>query len=295
MTQGNAVSPGSAPGPADDDAHVVALVQSYHRAFPWPALTIAATCFAAFSLVTVAEARDTMPMALGLALNTYILITVFSPLHEAVHQNLTGRRPALVWLNAVIGHAAGALLLLAFPLFRLIHLSHHGNTNDPAMDPDYQLRSRSAAELLVKLVLVVPHYLAFYARQPVVRRGRTARNLIDRGTCLAVYAAPVILWSMGYGQATLLLWVLPAVIAIAVLSLLHWSLHLPYASRERYFNARNVHTRKWFAGFLRLLYQDQHCHLIHHLFPRIPVHLQRIAFERIRPVLEAKGAPLTDL
>jgi beta-carotene hydroxylase len=279
----------------ESDASVAALVRECHQAFPWPALLIAVGCFIAFAAVTLLSLDGTLPLAAGFSLNTYILITVFSPLHEAVHQNLSGGRSGMRWLNTAIGHVSGAMQLLAFPVFRASHLSHHGRTNDPELDPDYRLKSRNAVQLVFSLLTIIPHYIGFYASHPAGRRTGLVHGIADTLVCVAVYGAPVVLWFLGYGLETLALWVGPAVLAAALLSLLHWTLHIPHDSRERYRNARVVISSKWFSGLVRLLYQDQHCHLIHHLFPRIPVHMQRIAFERIRPVLEAKGSPITEL
>jgi fatty acid desaturase len=63
-----------------------------------------------------------------------VLIFLFTPLHEAIH-GTAFRSP---WLNAVVSHLAGYLLLLPPRYFRYFHFAHHRFTQDPRSDPELE-------------------------------------------------------------------------------------------------------------------------------------------------------------
>jgi fatty acid desaturase len=62
---------------------------------------------------------------------------IFTPLHEAVHETIAGKNSRRVWLERLIGHISGFVLLAPYPGFKALHLHHHQHTNDPVEDPDY--------------------------------------------------------------------------------------------------------------------------------------------------------------
>ena len=57
----------------------------------------------------------------------------FTPMHDAVHYAISPRHR---WLNDTVGYLASIPFLVAFPLFRVIHLMHHRNCNDDGNAPD---------------------------------------------------------------------------------------------------------------------------------------------------------------
>ncbi|MGH6875368.1 MAG: fatty acid desaturase [Aestuariivirgaceae bacterium] len=64
-----------------------------------------------------------------------VLVFLFTPLHESIH-GTAFRSP---WLNAVVSHLAGYLLLLPPRYFRYFHFAHHRFTQDPQLDPELEL------------------------------------------------------------------------------------------------------------------------------------------------------------
>lgn len=63
-----------------------------------------------------------------------VLVFLFTPLHESIHATAF-RSP---WLNAVVSHLAGYLLLLPPRYFRYFHFAHHRFTQDPEFDPELE-------------------------------------------------------------------------------------------------------------------------------------------------------------
>jgi fatty acid desaturase len=63
-----------------------------------------------------------------------VLIFLFTPLHESIH-GTAFRTP---WLNAIVAHFAGYLLLLPPRYFRYFHFAHHRFTQDPEHDPELE-------------------------------------------------------------------------------------------------------------------------------------------------------------
>jgi fatty acid desaturase len=63
-----------------------------------------------------------------------VLIFLFTALHESIH-GTAFRTP---WLNAIVSHFAGYLLLLPPRYFRYFHFAHHRFTQDPEHDPELE-------------------------------------------------------------------------------------------------------------------------------------------------------------
>ncbi len=62
------------------------------------------------------------------------LVFLFTLQHECTHQTPFRTR----WINEVIGHLCGVVLLQPFLWFRYFHLAHHRHTNDPDRDPELE-------------------------------------------------------------------------------------------------------------------------------------------------------------
>ena len=95
----------------------------------WPTVVIALVSMAAFVAVALLGFYGPLPLWLGYLLNTSILYVIFTPLHEAAHGNIAGRDKQWIWLNNLIGHGAGVLMLYEFNIYKHMHMQHHRNTN----------------------------------------------------------------------------------------------------------------------------------------------------------------------
>ena len=61
-----------------------------------------------------------------------VLIFIFAPLHESIHNTAFRSR----WLNECIAAISGFVLFLPFKFFRAYHYAHHRHTQEPAKDPE---------------------------------------------------------------------------------------------------------------------------------------------------------------
>jgi beta-carotene hydroxylase len=83
-----------------------------------------------------------------------------------------------------------------------------------------------------------------------------------------------------------------AIVASGALAFLFdWLVHNPHEQpvTERY-RATNAFLFRRAHRTLTWLYLWQNFHLIHHLFPRVPFYRYETVFDRIRPLLNARGA-----
>ena len=131
-------TPRDAPNvPADRQA--LGLVRPYQGMVAWPTVFLALGIVAAFALVTALATMRIIPLWLGLILNSLILYTDQTPLHEACHGNIAGRDSNYLWLNHLVGYVCGAILLHEYKAFRYMHLVHHRDTNNEEIAPDHWL------------------------------------------------------------------------------------------------------------------------------------------------------------
>ena len=95
----------------------------------------------------------------------------------------------------------------------------------------------------------------------------------------------------GYWAEVLALWVLPHILASAlIIFFFAYLVHEPHAHTERYRDTNIFRVQGVLAPLVNWLYFFQNYHLIHHLFPRIPFYLYPQAYEDLEPVLEREGA-----
>ena len=89
----------------------------------------------------------------AIPLNAVLIYAIFAPLHEAVHDNIAGPYTGLRWLERLIGHVSGFVLLAPYPGFRQLHLHHHQHTNDPVEDPDYWVKSNNYLMVVLRCMV----------------------------------------------------------------------------------------------------------------------------------------------
>ena len=94
-----------------------------------------------------------------------------------------------------------------------------------------------------------------------------------------------------FALEVLLLWWIPRQIAgIYTPVTLSWVLHHPMKETGRY---RDMRDRKSPVG--TILTAGMEYHLVHHLFPSIPLNRTPAAYRKLKPLLEAAGVSLNKL
>jgi fatty acid desaturase len=231
-------------------------------------LILAATGFA------VLHATGIFWLAASIA-HGVVLIFLFTPLHEAIH-GTAFRSP---WLNAVVSHVAGYLLLLPPRYFRYFHFAHHRFTQDPKFDPELELpKPRTWPQYLWYLsgipywkgaVLILFNHargrrIGAYVPAPAIPKLIREARLF-----LLAYALTLIL-GLSFGLNWLLyLWLFPALLGQPFLRAYLLAEHAacPLVADML------TNTRTTFCNAaIRFLAWNMPHHTAHHALPTVPFH-----------------------
>ena len=195
---------------------------------------------------------------------------MFTVLHDAAHRG-TG---SLRWVSEVLGRV-GILFVApygSFPMFRWLHLQHHGHVNEGgADDPDDWVTHGPSWQLPLRWPFVDLRYLTFWLAR--IRSRPRAEVVETLGAFTAFVVGCVLLVANGLGPELLVVFVVPHRLMLTVLS--WWFDWLPHhgltaTNREdRYRTTRNIVGLEW---LLTPLLFSQNYHLLHHLHPIVPFH-----------------------
>jgi fatty acid desaturase len=252
----------------------------------WPTLLLAAVVAAGTVTIWTAALVGSLSWWLACPAMTGLIYLAFTPMHEASHGNIGGRR-SLQRLDTTVGWACSLLFFAPYPTFKALHLRHHGTVNRVGRDPDLWVASPTIVGVVLRCLTLIPHYYVVFlgsmaAESPQLRRARNESVLGWVGLTLVALG-----WvASGHGWALVVLWLLPAWLASGLLAFaFDWLPHHPHSETERFTNARilDVPGITWL-----LLWQNYH--LIHHLWPKVPFYRYRRVFDVERATLEAKGS-----
>ena len=199
----------------------------------------------------------TIPLS---TLGVYIL---FTPLHEAVHKNISSNK----LINNIIGNIVVVPFFFAnFETFKYIHLQHHSHTNKPILDPD-----RFSRFGIISCICMPLHYYKYYMTT-MYKENKVRSNILYMG-CIYFYIYLSYIFSAFHHL--FILWILPSIFAIGILAYLFD--YLPHRDHTD----TTCHTVMT-DGFIKLnngkgnnIISFLTCnqltyHHIHHLYTRIP-------------------------
>jgi fatty acid desaturase len=255
------------------------------RTVAWPTVALAAVVLLGAATVVSAAATGLIPLGLGSLVMTLLLYVAFTPMHEAVHQNISGGAKAWRWLDPLIGWLMSLLFASPLPAFRAVHLRHHGRTNH-ADDPDLWVAGGNPLTIALRCMTIVAHYDYVYFTR--LRRANTAARSEGHLSIVAllavVAAAAFVIWQ-GHGGLLLALWVGPLWLAAGMLAFaFDWLPHVPHQRIGRYVDTRAIDIRALDVPLL-----GQNLHSVHHLYPRVPFYRYRSVFEATAAEAEANG------
>ena len=279
-------------------------VEQYRGRFAWRIVTEFLVALALWVGVIVLGATGTIPLWAGFALNVVFATTFYMPLHEATHGNIWGAHRRGRWVQDLIGMVSSVPLGFDYFAHRISHMHHHAFTNDPARDPDRYtagpLRELPIAwwggvtvQTLLPLIVFVP---PFRRLLPAKVAGKTGFPDLDDPSAIAMGKASLRFWFVthavlvaafvfGVGWDALLLWYLPARLAVAwLLFVFAWYPHHPADRIGRYVDTRVA----VFPGSTLLIRGHDH-HALHHLFPRVPHYHLPALWQEIGPDLVTRG------
>lgn len=234
-----------------------------------------------------------IPMWLGFIVATIILSACYLPSHEAEHGNIGRPKSRFRWLNEVVGHLSMFPILIPFSLHRAVHLRHHAFANDPEKDPDVYTRADSIWGAMRQAWLSTqPGYNGGLQSGVLDDNHKKDRLLLEAFWVMRVawIAMAALAWS-GYALELLVLWWLPRHIAMVyTIVTLAWAPHHPGEEMGRYRD-----TRGWVSPVGTILSSGMEYHLVHHLFPAIPLNKTPAAYRELKPLLEKEGMSLNGL
>lgn len=256
--------------------------------------TVALSLGAAALIITVMTlgALGELPIWV-VSVTVYVCIYLsYTALHESVHQNISGSRQDLIWINRAIGTLSAFFLSHSYEMHRTIHLTHHRNTNDPEHDPDHWVKGANLLTTLMRCSAIFQGYFLYCVRHWDDKRMRRAYWVGLRDTLLAFSAlvlfAVFVDWKLalfGYG--------IPAGLAAMTLGFLFdYAVHTPHKARARFENTRVFVFPRWLDTLVTWAYVQQNYHGVHHAFPRIPFTRYRAFFRATQDDIVEAGMPV---
>jgi len=223
-------------------------------------LSRAVTCAAVAAAVGTlfVEPSGACWYALDVLLRAYLVFVGTVMAHEAVHGHMGRTRGANFWW----GRLALLPSMVPYTNFRKTHHLHHAHTNVPGRDPDYFMKSRNTAELVLR-ALVMPHQWFFWLRRRGrIKRADLAELALNYVGIFAVYGAVLAF----VGPSRLFWGMAPS---LAIVSILLWypfavQTHEGFSTGDPEERSHNYYGRLmyWFSLGLSV-------HREHHLQPRL--------------------------
>jgi beta-carotene hydroxylase len=266
-----------------------AIARKYMGKVPWEMVVWGLGNFSVWLALWPLVLGGILPLWAGFIVSTICITICYLPSHEAQHSIIAAEGQPLRWLNELVGHVSTIPLVLPYRIAWITHRMHHAHANDPELDPDHDLNvGRTWYESV---------WTGIKGRQPGVDNAyktvvRTSEDpAIQRAVAEAVLlnlsfytVLTVLAWS-GHAVEALFLWWLPRHIATSYIQLfLSWAPHYPMKDKGRYRD-----TRAFRAAVGTILSMGMEYHIVHHLYPTIPLFKTGPAYWEMRDLLLERG------
>jgi beta-carotene hydroxylase len=257
----------------------------------WGYTLFTLTGFAIWVAMFPLAAAGLVPLWLAFVVSTVLATAGYVPCHEAMHCNIARKGSRYYWLNELVGEVSTIPLICPYSMARVMHLEHHYHCNDPLRDPDYPDSAPNAWKAIAK---------TWWNRQPrnggamhnykriLAELGTPAAKRAERDTVILQLGAMAFFFAMawsGYALVIAAVWWLPRHIALSYIRFyLSWAPHHPRQEKGRYGN-----TRPFKSSLGNIMSLGMQYHVIHHLYPNIPIHRTKPAYYEMRDILAARG------
>ena len=257
----------------------------------WP--TVALFVFVVVGLFTSTYCvfQELIPTWLAIALNTLFTYQAFTVIHDATHNSLSLNKT----INNTLGRMAMFILspVLSFRVMRFVHMQHHRFANDPKKDPDHWVATGAPWTFPFRWLVLDLSYPVFYLRNNVWKtrpKSEIQSQLIALTIGILTFVA---IYQAGFLMDAIILWLLPARIAIFFLAMAFDFLpHYPHAASAKEDQYQASNNRVGFEWLLTPLLLGQNYHLVHHLYPTVPFY-RYIKVWRAKENTHLKNQPLT--
>ena len=235
-----------------------------------------------------------MPLWLAFPIALFNVTAAYLPSHDAQHSIVAREGHKLRWLNELLGHVSLIPFAAPFRYLRHTHFEHHAHANDPALDPDYDVHADSRRQFFRQaLSRMQPGDAEGQQAYPAALKRIGKEHLVLEALAVrAVYL--LVLFGMawtGHAIEAALLWWVPILLSqVYVRYYLSWKPHHPGKDTGRYQDTLAFRSRLGNLGSSGMQY-----HIVHHLYPRIPLMQTPAAYRELRPILERQGCDLGNL
>jgi fatty acid desaturase len=259
----------------------------------WQTIAISLVSACVIVAAMVLGALGQMPVwVVGITVYFFVYLS-YTALHEAVHQNITGSRHDIAWVNKVIGTLSAFFLFHSYEMHRTIHLTHHRTTNDPEHDPDHWVKGSNALMTALRSMTIFHGYFFYCTRHWNDKNMRMAYWVGLRDTMIST-GALVLVGVFVDWRLAVFGYLIPAALAAMTLGLLFdYVVHTPYIARARFENTRVFVFPGWLDTLVTWGYVQQNYHGVHHAFPRIPFIKYREFFRATQNDIVDAGMPVS--
>ena len=231
---------------------------------------------------------------LALPLVAYLVYATYTPLHEAVHNNIAGQHRSLRWLNELTGYTVANILGVSFTMHKAAHMAHHRHTNTRGKDPDLVYTGDQLYDAFTGgPKMVWNEYRDYFTRVfPGASTGEKSAVLTELALAVGWRAALGVYFPL----EVLVLGVLANVLGVMLLGYIFaWVVHTPFNETARYRDTATLLMPGWLHWPMTTLWLWQNYHSIHHLFPRVPFYKYAALFGDIEDGMVERGAPIVRL
>jgi len=280
-----------------DYQNILTTVRDNLEGIAWP--TVITFIVAAFVLILsqIAYANQIIGLVTHLILSSYFFYMMYTPLHEAVHQNISGKNKKFKFLNPLLGSISAAFYLHSYTQHRWSHLEHHKYANNPELDPDIIIKGPTWFSIAARgfFILLIKDF--FYIRKEGVKDSHAGKRAMRLGTIESLI--PIIILVVLTNLFELpwyhffISYVFPLLFAVMLLGIFFdYLVHMPHESSEKFGDTNIIRTKKWFDGPMTWIWLYQNYHGMHHLFPKLPFYKYKKVFLERERELTKLGLPV---
>lgn len=245
-----------------------------HPRIAWPTLLWFAVTFIIWTASTVAALSNVWPVWLSVLINTFMVFSFFTIIHDSVHRAISTHALLNESLGVISTLFYGPSVVYGLRAFRYLHMQHHLHTNEKTQDPDYWCAGHQPLRLIFSWFTLDLYYVYYYLKRWSTRPKTEKAGLIL--TLLFNWSLFAGLIYMGYGWMAFWLWLIPGRITVGLLGFtLDYLPHHPHrvTQTDNPYQATSIRIgQEWLLTPL-LMYHNYH--LMHHLFPLAPFYRYR--------------------
>ena len=241
--------------------------------------------------------NNILPYWAHLIISSYLFYCMYTPLHEAIHGNISGKNKKLTLLNNVIGSLSAYFYLHSYTQHKWSHLRHHKYANDPRLDPDYIIKGSNWGSIILRSFFLLLIKDFFYAPRDEIKNEPGTRRAMNIGSFESLMPIVLIIILTNYLNLPwyhfIISYVIPLLFAVTLLGVFFdYLVHMPHKSNEKFGDTNVIRIKSWLDYPMTMIWLFQNYHGIHHLFPRIPFYRYKKVFVASEKNLEKLGLPI---